>query len=225
MSDPLSLVPLAIAARGGRIDGVGVAQLVAAGVTMLQRSAPLVRALATGRSAILLPPSPPVLVALAASDGRGALVLDPDSPSALLQEQLLQGNAGAVFTTSSLADRVGAERVLVLLDDAPTRVVIMVRGVEVVIDVGSHFGLALEGEQDSPGRDEEFVVFYSSDGVRATAMSHRALLSAARGRPGTVTGDAAVPHTAMSPISTRAGLLALLAPLLAGESVQTSSTF
>ena len=51
MTDPLALFPLALAAGSGRIGAVGVdvfdaPQLVAAGLTLLQRSAPLVRALA-----------------------------------------------------------------------------------------------------------------------------------------------------------------------------------
>ena len=50
MSDPLALLPLALAAGAGRIGVAGDAlydapQLVAAGLTLLQRSAPLVRAL------------------------------------------------------------------------------------------------------------------------------------------------------------------------------------
>ena len=79
MSDPLALLPLALAAGGGRIgaaagDILDAQQLVAAGLTLLQRSAPLVRALSGKRSAILLPTSPQFLTALAASEGRGAVL-------------------------------------------------------------------------------------------------------------------------------------------------------
>ena len=82
MSDPLALLPLALAAGGGRIGAVGgdafeAGQLVAAGLTLLQRSAPLVRALSGKRSAILLPTSPHYLTALAASEGRGAVLVNP----------------------------------------------------------------------------------------------------------------------------------------------------
>jgi hypothetical protein len=42
---PLSLLPLALAAGGGRVDQYETQQLVAAGLTLLQRCAPLVRAL------------------------------------------------------------------------------------------------------------------------------------------------------------------------------------
>ena len=65
----MDLLTLRAAAGGGTIDGHEAAALVAAGFTLLQRSAPLVRALAGKRSAILLPTSPQFLVALAASTG------------------------------------------------------------------------------------------------------------------------------------------------------------
>ena len=63
MTDPLSLLTLACAAAGGRVDDYEAAQLIAAGVTLLQRSAPLVRALSGRRSAILLPTSHAFLTA------------------------------------------------------------------------------------------------------------------------------------------------------------------
>jgi hypothetical protein len=50
VSDPLALLPLALAAGGGRLRTAGdsteyeTQQLVAAGLTLLQRSAALVRA-------------------------------------------------------------------------------------------------------------------------------------------------------------------------------------
>ena len=73
MSDPLALLPLALAAGGGRIGVAGdehlldAQQLVAAGLTLLQRSAPLVRALsgtplghpAADRRRRISPRSPP----------------------------------------------------------------------------------------------------------------------------------------------------------------------
>ena len=65
MSDPLALLPLALAAGAGRVGVAGAdagdydaQQLVAAGLTLLQRSAPLVRALSGRRAAILLPTVP-----------------------------------------------------------------------------------------------------------------------------------------------------------------------
>jgi hypothetical protein len=51
MSNPLGVLPLAMAAHGGTLDDIPSAQLVAAGLTLLQRSAPLVRALYGKRAA------------------------------------------------------------------------------------------------------------------------------------------------------------------------------
>jgi hypothetical protein len=48
----LDLLPLRAAAGGGSIDGLDATRLVAAGFTLLQRSAPLVRALAGKRAGI-----------------------------------------------------------------------------------------------------------------------------------------------------------------------------
>jgi hypothetical protein len=56
MIDPLGLLPLAAAARGSEVNGVPAARLVAAGLTLLRRSAPLVRAL-RGRRAPRWPPA------------------------------------------------------------------------------------------------------------------------------------------------------------------------
>src|SRR6478752_4971626 len=94
-------------------------QLVAAGLTLLQRSAPLVRALAGKRSAILLPTSPAFLTALAASDGRGAVLINPLASPLEIEYQCSDANVGAVFTIGALASRVPAGIPTVLLDDAP----------------------------------------------------------------------------------------------------------
>src|SRR3954463_14178406 len=101
MSNPLALLPLALAARGGQVDQYEAQQLVAAGLTLLQRSAPLVRALSGKRSAILLPTSPHFLVALAASEGRGAVLINPLAAPAEIDFQLRDAGVGAVFTTSA----------------------------------------------------------------------------------------------------------------------------
>src|SRR5690606_11175320 len=105
MSDPLSLVPLALGAGGGHVDDLPESQLTAAGLTLLQRSAPLVRALAGRRSAILLPTSPQFIVALAASEGRGAVLVNPLAAAPEMEHQLLDANVGAVFSVASLAPR------------------------------------------------------------------------------------------------------------------------
>ena len=55
MSNPLSVLPLAMGAHGGAIDDRPATQLVSAGLTLLQRSAPLARAMYGKRAALLLP--------------------------------------------------------------------------------------------------------------------------------------------------------------------------
>src|SRR5919107_1181619 len=131
MTDPLALLPLALAAGGGRVDQYETQQLVAAGLTLLQRCAPLVRALQGRRAAVLLPTSPAFVTALAACV--------PDG------------------TTTGL------------LDGARRRARVLAGGRSTDVDLGAHFGLALEGEADPHGRDEEAAIVYTS------AMAGRAL--------------------------------------------------
>src|SRR6476660_9565771 len=115
MADPFSLLPLSIAAHGGRVDGFEAQQLVAAGLTLLKRSAPVVRALSGKRSAILLPTSPAFLVALAASEGRGAVLINPLASPSEIAHQLADANVGAVFTNATLAGGLPASIPRVLL--------------------------------------------------------------------------------------------------------------
>lgn len=175
MADPLALVTLAVAAAGGRWAGHDVGPLVAAGHTLLQRSAVLVRALATTRSAILMPPGSAVLTALAASDGRGALLVDPAIDVGALRVLLEQQNVGAVFVAhASDAGHELGDRVVVDLSEAPYRATIRTNGAERVIDLGSHFGLDLIGDTATEGRDEPFVW------IDGRWTSHREVLAAAR---------------------------------------------
>ena len=95
MSNPLALLPLAVAAGGGRVNEFEAQQLVAAGLTLLQRSAPLVRALSGRRSAILLPTSPAFFTALAASEGRGAVLVNPLAASDEVAAQCEDAGVGA----------------------------------------------------------------------------------------------------------------------------------
>lgn len=156
MSDPLSLVPFALAAREGVIDGWPVRQLVSAGVGLLRRSAPLVRALAAKRSAILLPPGPAMFTALAASDGRAALLLDP-SVSLSQSTQLERADIGAVYTADAFQLLLPPGVPRVLLDGAPhrARFVDATRALEV--DLAMHEGITLEGDPDAPGSNEEML--------------------------------------------------------------------
>lgn len=179
MSDPLAFVPFAAAAGGGHVHGVPTAAAVSAGVTLLQRSAPLVRQLAGRRSAILLPPGPELVVALAASDGRGAVLLDPRGQAQPIARILAQGNVGAVFTTTALAHRLPDDVVTVLLDDALRSATVRAAGKRqgTRVDLGSHHGLSLEGQRDIEGAEEE-VLCVVANGLQA--RSHRTVLQQAR---------------------------------------------
>ena len=188
MSDPLALLPLALAAGGGRIGAIGgetfdAQQLVAAGLTLLQRSAPLVRALSAKRAAILLPTSPQYLTALAASEGRGAVLVNPLAAPAEIAYQCRDANVGAVLTAGSLAARVPAGMPHVLLDDAPRTARVVTPDRTHDVDLGSHHGLSIEGERGVRGRDEEAVIVYTS-AMRGTALgavlTHANLLANAR---------------------------------------------
>jgi hypothetical protein len=178
MADPLALVPLAAAAAGGRYAERDVSALVAAGHTLLQRSAVLVRALATSRSAVVLPVGSAWLTALAASDGRGAVLLDPAAPTATLVARLRNESVGALFTTETLAhgwqETLPPDLVQVWLDRAPAQATVVANGTARPIDLGSHFGLDLVGDTATEGRDEPFVW------VDDAWHTHRAILTAAR---------------------------------------------
>jgi len=234
VTDPLALFPLALAAGSGRIGAVGVdvfdaPQLVAAGLTLLQRSAPLVRALSGKRAAILLPTTPQYLTALAASEGRGTVLVNPLASAVELEYQCRDAGVGAVFTTASLAARVPAGMPLVLLDDAPraARVVTMDRTQDV--DLGSHHGLSIEGERDVRGRDEEAVIVYTSAmrGLPLGAvLSHANLLANARSTVEAVAQRENDDVLALLPFSHLFALtVTCAAPLLAGARVRTMDRF
>ncbi len=219
MSDPLALLPLAIAAGGGRLGSFDASQLVAAGLTLLQRSAPLVRALAGKRSAILLPSTPAFLVALAASDGRGALLLEEQSSPASIASQLAEAHVGAVFTVACLASLLPVGIPVVLLDEAPRTARVRVPGRTMLVDLGSHHGLSLEGDTATAGRDEECVAVVDPSHA-LHAHTHRQLIAA---------GRAAVAELLLTPVDHVLSLLhcgdpesvsiALAAPLFAGARV------
>ncbi len=229
MSNPLSLFPIALAAGGGSLDGVPAAGAVAAGFTLLQRSAPLVRALAGRRAAILLPPGVACLTALAASDGRGAVLLSARSLHEAIAAQLDDADVGAVFTTRALAQSLpAAQRAVVLLDDAPRSATVIARGIETVVDLGSHFGLDLEGEEDA-GRDEECIISYAaspSGAPRGAVFTHRNLLALARGAVDATSilkGDHVL--ASMPPSNLAAFALTVAGPLLAGARITTMARF
>lgn len=211
--DPLALLPFAIAAGGGRIGPLAASQLVAAGTTLLQRSAPLVRALAGRTAGILLPNGPAWLLALAASDGREAVVFDPASGQEELAAQCHTLGIGAVFTTRALASRLPAIVTRVLLDDAPATATVVLADREQTVDLGSHYGLDLVGDTGVEGTDEPCLRFPLS----STSLSHRDVLAAARTAMATFAYTPVDRTLPMSPLVTPSAVIhGLVAPLLAG---------
>ena len=229
MSNPLSVLPYAMAAHGGTLDDVPASQLVAAGLTLLQRCAPLPRALYGKRAALLLPTGPQFLVGLAACDGRGAVLLNPLASPVELQHQLTDANVGAVFTIAALAGKLPGTMPQVLLDDAPHRAALLRDGVSSAIDLGSHIGLELEGDADADGIDEEAAVVYTSamDGLPLGAiLTHRSLLANGRATVQAAQVTASDHVLALLPYSHLFGMtVTLTAPLLAGARVTTMSRF
>ena len=229
MSEPLALLPLALAAGGGHVDQFEAQQLVAAGLTLLQRSAPLVRALSGRRSAILLPTSPHFLIALAASDGRAAVLVNPLAAPAEVAFQCRDADVGAVFTVTALAGRVPAGVPVVLLDDAPRSARVITPDRTHDVDLGSHHGLSLEGERDVAGRDEDAAIVYTS-AMRGTplgaVLTHRNLLANGRSTIRAAANTADDHVLALLPFSHLFGLtVTATAPLLAGARVTTMDRF
>ncbi len=229
MLEPFSLLPLALAGHGGRVDDYEVQQLVAAGLTLLQRSAPLVRALSGRRSAILLPTSPQFFTALAASEGRGAVLVNPLASRYEIAHQLRDANVGAVFTNAALARHLSDDVPRVLLDDAPRTARVIANGVERDVDLGSHHGLSVEGDSDVSGSEDEAVVVYTSamTGTPLGAiLSHRNLLANARSTIAAAANTSDDRVLALLPFSHLFGLtVTASAPLLAGGTVLTMPRF
>jgi acyl-CoA synthetase (AMP-forming)/AMP-acid ligase II len=222
MPNPLSLISLAAAARGGSIDGMDSRLLVAAGVTMLQRCAPLVRELAAGRGALLLENSPAYLVALAACEGHGAVLLDPHGTAEEIARALGEQHGRVVFTVRRFAGALSEGVARVLLDDLPGHVVFVHGSQRRRVDVGSHFGLEIEGEEESVGSDEEAVVARETTGAPFRSYTHRELLEAARGMVSAAGIEEGNEVSAAVPFHEARGLAyGLLAPLLAGARVVT----
>jgi hypothetical protein len=214
--DPLALLPFALAAAGGRLGAHPVTALIAAGVTLLQRSAPLVRALAGRRSAVLMPPCPAWLVALAASDGRGMVVLDDQET--LTANWLDSLGIGAVFTLTTGGTALPPDTPHVLLDGVPGSARVVVGGQPATVDLGSHFALNLCGDLYSPGATEDCLLM-ARDGSR---YSHADVLSAARdamrAHPFTPVDRTFCTLPAMNLPALATGLMA---PLLAGGMLYT----
>ena len=231
MSDPLAVLPLAIAAGGGRVDGHDARQLVAAGLTLLRRAAPLVRALQGRRSAILLPTAPAFFTALAASDGRGAVLVNPLAAPREVAYQLADADVGAVFTTAALAAKLPPGTPRVLLDDAP-RTARLALGDDVRdVDLATHAADALDlaGDPATAGRDEEAAVVYTSAMAGrplGAVLTHRNLLTNGRATVEAGAFTAADHALAVLPFSHLFGLVVSgVGPLLAGGRVTTMARF
>lgn len=229
MSDPLSLIPLAVASRAGCVDGIDAAQLVASGVALLQQSAPLVRALNGRRSGILMATSPQFLTALAASDGRGAVLMNPLASPIELAFQVENAGVGAVFTVRDFEEKLPPSVPRVLLDEAPRRAHIVVEGVARDLSLELHAGLELEGAVDAPGSPEEAAVIYTSAMAGqplGAILTHRNLLANARAM---IAAAALTPNDhslALLPFSHMFGLVvAGVAPLLTGGRVTCMPRF
>lgn len=229
MTDPLALLPLAIAAGGGAVDGFEAGRLVAAGFTLLQRSPALVRALAGRRAAILLPTSHRFITALAACDGRGAVLVNPLAAPAEIAHQLDDADVGAVFTVSAFAARLPAASVHVLLDDSPRTASVVAGGGTKAVDLGAHVGLSLAGEDGAEGRDEEAAIVYTSAMAGrplGAILTHRNLIANARSTV-VAAGTSRDDHTlALLPFSHLFGLTVTAStPLLVGARVTTVERF
>ncbi len=177
MSNPLSLVPYALAASDRSIGGIRMNTLVAAGFTLLQRCAPLVRVLAASRPALLLPPGPQSLVALAACDGHVALILDQSVSDAVLAEQIQRAGVGVVFTLASLAGGLPTDVMSVVLDNVPLSARVHAAGTERNVDLGSHVGLRLQARADVPFSDAAVASWFANESE--VSVSHSQTMTGA----------------------------------------------
>ena len=229
MSDPLSLIPFALASRGGSIDGVHASRLVAAGVALLRNTPPLVRALGRARAGILLPSTPQFLTALAASDGRGAVLMNPLAAPPELAYQIGDAGVGAVFTVRELEEKLPPTIARVLLDEAPQQATVQIDGQVSEVPLTFHDGVALAGDPEAPGSSEEAVVVYTSamEGRPLGAiLTHRNLLANARATIDAASLTANDHSLALLPFTHLFGLVvAGMAPLLAGGRVMCMPRF
>ena len=229
MSDSSTLLPLAAAAGGGFIDGLPASQLVAAGFTLLQRSAPVVRAMRGRRSALLLNSGAPFLTGLAASDGHGAVLINPLAAPAEVAYQIADADVGVVFTSRSMVSKLPLGVPYVLLDHAPRSATTHFDGAETEVDLGSHVGLSVEVDSAAAGRDEEAAIVYTSAMAGrplGAVLTHHNLLANARqtvAALGFTTGGHCL---AVLPFAHLFGFtVTLIAPMISGSRVTTMARF
>lgn len=223
------MLPFALAAGGGRVDGHPASSLVAAGLALLQHHAPLVRTLQGKRSAVLMPPSAAFLTALGASEGRGAVLVNPLASPIEVAHECADADVGVVFTVAALASKVPPHLPVVLLDAAPHTAAVRADDSETMVPLAMHRAMRLDGDTDEPGRDEEVAVVYTS-GMAGRPLgsiaTHRNLLTNARWVRDAA-GLGALDHVlAVLPMTHLFGLtVTLAAPLLAGARVTTMPRF
>lgn len=229
MSDSSTLLPLAAAAGGGFIDGLPASQLVAAGFTLLQRSAPVVRALRGKRAALLLHNGPQFLTALAASDGHGAVLINPLAAPAEVAYQIADADVGVVFTSRSLMSKLPLGVPYVLLDNAPRSATAHFGGGETEVDLGSHVGLSLEVDRAAVGRDEEAAIVYTSAMAGrplGAVLTHHNLLANARQTVAALGFNAGGHCLAALPFAHLFGFtVTLIAPMISGSRVTTMARY
>ena len=170
-----------------------------------------------------------MLTALAASEGRGAVLVNPLCSAFEIEAQLRDANVGAVFTISALASRLPDTLPRVLLDESPRSALYAAGGSYTRLDLGTHVGLPLEGEIGVPGSPDEAVIVYTSamqGHPLGAILTHRNLLGNANA---TVEAAAIGPDDrslAILPFSHLFGLVVSgMAPLLAGGRVRTMDRF
>lgn len=229
MSEPMSVLSLAVASGGGHVDGREAQQWLAAGYGLLSRSSQLVRALSGRRAAILLPPGGAYLTALAASDGRGTVLINPLASKPEIVRQIQDAAVGAVFTNVELSPHLPADVPFVLLDEAPHSAQVSIDGATRNIDLGNHFGLSLSGRTDVEGRDEEAVIVYTSAMAGkplGAILTHKNLLANARASADALGDTSNDQCLSALPFAHLFGLIVCaVSPLIRGASVELMSRY
>jgi long-chain acyl-CoA synthetase len=102
---------------------------------------------------------------------------------------------------------------------------VVINGTDRGVDLGAHSGLALEGEMDAPGRDEEAAIVYTSamaGTMLGAILTHRNLLANAHSCVEAIAMNERTVSLAVLPLAHLFGFtVTLIAPLLAGGRVVT----
>lgn len=173
--------------------------------------------------------SPQFVSALAASAGRGAVLMNPLASPMELAYQIADAGVGAVFTVRDLEDKLPPSIARVLLDAAPEQARVIVDGQARDLSLALHEGLAIQGEADAPGSDDEAVVVYTSAMAGqplGAILTHRNLLANTRATVAAADLTSADHSLALLPFTHAFGLVvAGMAPLLAGGRVTCMARF